>query len=198
MRGALLPRPSQVPPKFIERIKSALHKAIWMLVQWILSSRGIWPWRNHQTQPGSLYTCSVPELPELPKPKKAKWNHCTEAVLPARDPSWLQQKSESINSITWTLYAWCCSTAFPKAYQLTCITRIFSFSTVTQFSVIFSVVQQNYINLALKWLSLLRDYLKCIDNTHLNCQALCVSVFFIFQFYYVPLSLISTIISGQH
>lgn len=114
--------------------------------------------------------------------KRAEGNHCTEAVLPAQDPSWLQQKSESINSITWTLYAWCCSTAFPEVYQPTCITRIFSFSAVTQFSVIFSNVKQNYINLALKWLSLLREYLKCIDNTHFNSQALCLSVFFVFQF----------------
>ena len=114
--------------------------------------------------------CSVLELPELPKTKKLREKHVTEVFLPARDPSWLQQKSESINSTKLTPYAQCCSTAFPKMYQLTCITRIFPFSAGTQLSIILSDIKQNYINLVLKWL--FAEGLKCLDNTHLNSQAL--------------------------
>lgn len=165
--GSSLHRQSQAASKLVEseRIKPALHKAIWMLLQWTLKSRSIWPWGKHQTQPGSLHMCcSVLELPDLPKTKKLRENHGMEVLLPAQDPSWLWQKSESINSTKLTPYAQCCSTAFPKVYKLTCITRIFPFSAVTQLFVILSDIKQNYINIVLKWLSLLRNYLKYIDN----------------------------------
>lgn len=120
-----------------EAHEKKMHQAIWILLQWTPRSRGIRRWGMHQIQPGSIHMCcSVLELLELPKQKSQGTEHSTEVLLPTQDPSWLQQKSESIKSIKLTPYAWCCSTAFPKIYQLTCITSIFPFSAVTQLSVI--------------------------------------------------------------
>lgn len=85
---------------------------------------------------GSSSSCSVLEQADLPKTEQLRDKHGREVLLAAHEPSWLQQKSETINSIKLTSYAWCCSTALSKMYPLTCTTRIFPFVAVTQLSII--------------------------------------------------------------
>lgn len=106
------------------------------------------------------------QLPELPKREELRAKHGARARLPAPDPSF------SINTIKLAPYA-VLQLCLSQGIQISLQYKDFSFlCSNTAFSdILWCQAKLSCINPVLKWLTLMRNYLTCTDDTHLNSQA---------------------------